>query len=77
MCVCVCVFFIHCVLFTDNLTLIDESRIAIRDNDHNLVFDCSPDASIQQNNNIAWARVLHDPVFVITDTIKYSACNSN
>ena len=69
---CIYIFFIHCVLCTDNLTLIDESRIAIRDNDHNLVFDCSVNASIQQNNNIAWARVLHDAVFVITDTIKYN-----
>ena len=54
------------------MTLIDdESRTAIRDNNHDLAFNCATDISIQHNSNIAWAHVLNDEVFMITETSKY------
>lgn len=41
-------------------------------NNHDLVINCLTNSSVQQNSNIAWARVLYSPVFEITETFKYS-----
>ena len=37
-----------------------------------MVLNCSTDTSVQQNSNIAWARVLYYPSFVITESSKYT-----
>ena len=37
-----------------------------------MVLNCSTDTSVQQNSNIAWARVLYYPSFVITGSSKYT-----
>ena len=65
------IFIPYYCLLIDNLTLIDESKTTIRDNNHDLTFNCATDISIQHNNNIAWARVLNDEVFLIAETSKY------
>ena len=51
--------------------LIDESRTTIRDNNHDLAFICATNISIQHSNNIAWACVMNDEVFLITEASKY------
>ena len=37
-----------------------------------MVLNCSTDTSVQQNSNIAWARVLYYPSFVIIGSSKYT-----
>ena len=59
-------------MITDNLTVIGEEQIAVRDKNHALVLNCLTNTSIQQNSNIAWASVLYHPVFVITESSKYT-----
>ena len=59
-------------MITDNLTVIGEERIAVRDKNHALLLNCLTNTSIQQNSNIAWARVLYYPLFVITESSKYT-----
>ena len=59
-------------MITDSLTVIGEERIAVRDKNHTLVLNCLTNTSVQQNSNIAWARVLYYPLFVITESSKYT-----
>ena len=67
---------LYTCLFTDNLTLIEGGRTGLRDNNHDLVFNCSTSISVLQDDKIGWAHVLDDPVFVITETHKYSMSSS-
>ena len=55
------------LLFADNLTLIEKDIIVIRDHNHDLTINCSTSTPTQQSSNIAWARVLYDPIFEITE----------
>ena len=59
--------------FTDNLTIFVEERITLYDDNHDFIINCVTNTSVQQNTrSISWARVLYYPLFVITDTLKYT-----
>ena len=59
-------------MITDNLTVIGEEQVAVRDKNYALVLNCITNTSVQHNSSIAWARVLYYPLFVITESSKYT-----